>query len=85
MVSCSMLEELKQDLITVSDLSTIFDLKVGYIYKMIHQKKIIYYKPFGKKVYFRLSEVVENLQNSKVDKDHSHQTIKDAADAYMMK
>lgn len=79
-----MLEELKQDLITVSDLSKIFDLKVGYIYKMIHNKKIVYYKPYGKKVYFRLSEVVENLQNSKVEMDHSQQTIKDAADAYML-
>jgi excisionase family DNA binding protein len=80
-----MKEELKQDLITVSELSTIFDLKKGYIYKMIHNRKIIYYKPFGKKVYFRLSEVIENFQNSKVDINHSQQIIKDLADKHMMR
>ena len=77
--------DIKKNLITVQELAKIFDLKVSYVYKLIHQKKLSYYKPFGKKVYFKLSEVLSQLYGSKIEANTSKETIKTLADSYLLK
>lgn len=45
------------EIITVSGLAKLLDLAIPSVYALIHQKKIPYYKPTGKRVYFRKSEI----------------------------
>jgi len=58
-------EEFNKDILNIEQLSEMFNLKISYIYKMIHLKKLPHYKPFGKLVYFKLSEIVSIFENSK--------------------
>lgn len=41
-------------------------LKPSYMYSLIHQKRIPYYKPNGKLVYFNKSELIKWIMGSKV-------------------
>ena len=75
----------KEDLINIKELSSIFGLKISYIYKLIHQRKINYYKPFGKKVFFKLSEMQILFDGSKIEAVASDKQLKDKADIFMMK
>ena len=54
------------DIITIKEFSELFGFQKGYVYKLIHQGKVKYYKPYGKKVFFKLSEVMEHFEKSKV-------------------
>ena len=56
----------QKDIITIKEFSELFGFQKGYVYKLIHQGKVKYYKPYGKKVFFKLSEVMEHFEKSKV-------------------
>lgn len=56
----------QKDIITIEDFRELFGFKKNYVYKMIHLKKIPHYKPYGKKVFFKLSEIMEHFNKSKV-------------------
>ena len=56
----------EKDIITIKEFSELFGFQKGYVYKLIHQGKVKYYKPYGKKVFFKLSEVMEHFEKSKV-------------------
>jgi len=56
----------EKDIITIKEFSDLFGFQKGYVYKLIHQGKVKYYKPYGKKVFFKLSEVMEQFEESKV-------------------
>jgi len=56
----------EKDIITIKEFSDLFGFQKGYVYKLIHQGKVKYYKPYGKKVFFKLSEVMEHFEKSKV-------------------
>lgn len=71
----------QKDIITIKEFSELFGFQKGYIYKLIHQGKVKHYKPYGKKVFFKLSEVMDNFEKSKVS-DNSD--ISRAANRHMI-
>ena len=71
----------EKDIITIKEFSELFGFQKGYVYKLIHQGKVKHYKPYGKKVFFKLSEVMEHFEKSKVS-DYSE--ISRAANRYMI-
>lgn len=62
-------DELKvysKTLLSVKDLSKYLDISEGYIHKMTHNREIPFYKPNGKKLYFKRDEIDQWVINSKV-------------------
>ena len=51
---------------TLQELSEFTGFKESYIYKLTSQRKIPYYKPFGKKNFFKVAEIQEMYNSSRV-------------------
>ena len=77
-----LMQSTEKELIDVQEFAELFGLKPSYIYKLIYEKKINYYKPFGKKVYFRRSELLERFNDSKVEANADEMELKNKADLY---
>ncbi len=67
-----LLTEIKQlinhnnlELLDVNQAAEYLKLQRSYIYSLIHQKKIPYYKPLGKRVYFNKLELNKWITESK--------------------
>lgn len=71
----------QKDIITIKEFSELFGFQKGYVYKLIHQGKVKHYKPYGKKVFFKLSEVMEHFEKSKVS---DYNEISRTANRYMI-
>ena len=71
----------EKDIITIKEFSELFGFQKGYVYKLIHQGKVKHYKPYGKKVFFKLSEVMEHFEKSKVS---DYNEISRTANRYMI-
>lgn len=56
----------KIEYITVDETAKLLNLKKSYIYSLIHQRKIPFYKPFGKRVYFNKQELLKWIKKSKI-------------------
>ena len=68
-----LLTEIKQlinhqnvELLDINQAAEFLKLKPSYIYSLIHQKKIPYYKPLGKRVYFNKLELNKWITESKI-------------------
>ena len=68
-----LLKEIKQlimnqnlELLDLNQAAEYLKLKPSYIYSLIHLKKIPYYKPLGKRVYFDKSELNKWIKESKI-------------------
>ena len=72
------------DLISITELCKILGFKKSYVYKLIHTGKLNYYKPFGKKVFFKRSELEEIFRSSKVSALSFSDSIKSEVDKYFM-
>lgn len=55
-----------KEMLTVSDLCLLTGFKPNYVRNLANQGKIPYYKPFGKCLFFKKSEIEDILQRSKV-------------------
>lgn len=73
-----------EELITVKELGNLFGLKKSYIYKLTHTGQLPHYKPFGKKIYFKKSEISEILESSKMEVSNTNCT-KDKVDLYYLR
>ena len=51
---------------TLKELSEFTGFEVSYIYKLTSQRKIPYYKPFGKKNFFKVAEIQEMFNSNRV-------------------
>ena len=67
------LEEIKKysllsakEMLSVEDLSLLIGMKPSYIHKLVQQKRLPYYKPFGKQIFFKKSEITQLLQDKRV-------------------
>ena len=56
----------KSEFITVDEAAKHLNLKKSYIYSLIHQRKISFYKPLGKRVYFDKLELNKWITASKI-------------------
>ena len=54
------------ELLDLNQAAEYLKLKPSYMYSLIHQKRIPYYKPNGKRVYFIKSELIKWIMGSKV-------------------
>ncbi len=55
-----------KEMLTVEDVSVLTGFKPSYIRKMTQEGKLPYYKPFGKQLFFKKSEINALLQGNKV-------------------
>jgi excisionase family DNA binding protein len=62
--------KVNSELVTVNYVATLLNVSQKYIYELVRQNKIPYYKPFNKRLYFKVDEVLAVVEASKV------QTIK---------
>ena len=62
--------EQNQKPLTVDVACEFTGLKKNYIYKLVHQKKIPYYKPMGGRIYFKLSELEDFLFRNRHGADY---------------
>ena len=46
-----------KEMLTIDDVSLLTGMKPSYIRKLAHEKKLPYYKPFGKELYFHKAEI----------------------------
>ena len=53
-------------LVNVKQLSEMLGFKPAYVRKLVQEGQIPYYKPFGKKIFFKKSEINELLQGQRV-------------------
>jgi len=64
-----------QKVFSVDDAVAFTGLSKNYIYKLIYQKKIPFYKPMGGRVFFRQEElegfIFRNRQNADYEKSHA--------------
>ena len=70
---------------SLKEVAAFLGLSQKYIYSLVEQRKIPFYKPFGKKLMFNLDEVQSIVEGSKVDHKQINATIEDAANDYMLR
>ncbi len=61
-----LIENQDLELLDLNQAAEYLKLKPSYIYSLIHQKKIPYYKPLGKRVYFIKAELIKWIKESKI-------------------
>lgn len=57
---------LSKELLSVKELAYYMDCKADRIHKLTHHKKIPYYKPFGKVIYFKKAEIEQILLSNRI-------------------
>lgn len=55
-----------KEMLTVEDAALLTGFKVSYIRKMAREGLLPYYKPFGKQLFFKKSEITQLLQEKRV-------------------
>lgn len=58
--------ELREEVMTGKEVCSMLGISQSYLYNLTSANKIPHYKPLGKKVYFKRSELVSWLEQSKV-------------------
>lgn len=59
------MKELRNELMTIDDVAVHTGLKKSYLYQLTCESKIPHYKPFGKKLFFKRSEIDEYIFSKK--------------------
>lgn len=55
-----------KEMLTVEDTALLTGFKATYIRKMAQEGRLPYYKPFGKQLFFKKSEIMQLLQEKRV-------------------
>ena len=72
----------QKDILTVEEATVYLQLSESCLYKMTSKKEIPFYRPGGKKIYFKKSELQEWVFNSKVE---SINDLSDEVESYLSK
>jgi len=70
---------------SLKEVAAFLGLSQNYIYELVHQRKIPFYKPFGKKLMFNLDEVKATIEGSKVESKATYSDIDLAANNLMLR
>ena len=70
--------------VSLKEVAAFLGLSQKYIYSLVEKRKIPFYKPFGKKLMFKLDEVQSIVEGSKVDHNQINAAAEDAANEYML-
>mgnify|MGYP003630749115 FL=1 len=79
-----MLLKPQNEFVNLKEVAAFLGLSQKYIYSLVDQRKIPFYKPFGKKLMFKLDEVQSIVEGSKVDHKQINAATEDAANDYML-
>ena len=64
------LQTMSKEIMTITECSSYTGLSVSYIYKLTHRKVIPFFKPMGKRLYFKRAEIdrwlMRNRQGERV-------------------
>lgn len=60
------MEEKNNELMNISDAANYLNYKVGYVYKLTSERKIPFYKPTGRHILFRRTELDEWVNRTRV-------------------
>ena len=71
--------------VSLKEVAAYLGMTENYIYELVHQRKIPFYKPFGKKLMFNLDEVKATIEGSKVESTASYSEIDVAANNLMLR
>ena len=71
--------------ISLKEVAAFLGLSQKYIYELVKQRKIPFYKPFGKKLMFKLDEVQAIIDSSKVGAIASPSEIDRAGNEMMLR
>ena len=63
------MEAIEKDFLTVKEAAFYLNLAKGYLYKLMMRKAIPYYKPMGKKCYFKRSDLNEWINAGRIATD----------------
>ncbi len=81
MVAASTLIATKE-VLTADEAARYMGVKVNYLYKLTHRGEIAHYKPNGKMVYFKRTEIEAWLTSNRVS---TSAELSDKANAYCMR
>jgi len=71
----------QKEILNLDEVASYSGLSKSYLYKLTHYNKIPFYKPNGKKIYFKRSEVDNWLLSNRVSTDEE---LAQSADNYLM-
>jgi len=72
----------QKEVLGIDELTLYSGLSKTYIYKLMHSNKIPFYKPGGKKIYFKRSEVDNWLLSNQVSTDEE---LEHGVDNYLVR
>ena len=55
------------ELLKVPEVAELLGVSVHTVYSMVHRRAIPHYKPTGKLLYFKESEIIDWVQNARVE------------------
>jgi excisionase family DNA binding protein len=64
------MEHTQKVALSVAEAAEFLGLKKNYVYKLVHMKKIAYYKPLGGRVFFRPAELEAFLFRNRQGADY---------------
>ena len=70
---------------SLKEVAAFLGLSQKYIYRLVEKRKIPFYKPFGKKLMFKLDEVQSVIEGSKVGHKQTNSATEDASNDYMLR
>lgn len=56
-----------KNVLNIDDVAILMGMSKGYVYQLTHDKKIPFYKPTGKQIYFDRSEVEAWMKRNRVN------------------
>lgn len=62
-----------KNVLNIDDVAILTGMSKGYVYQLTHDKKIPFYKPTGKQIYFKRSEVEDWMTRNRVNSTYEAQ------------
>ena len=59
-------ENLNKEILTFSEACSFLGYSKSYLYKMTHSRQIVHFKPHGKKLYFKRSDLIDWLLRNRI-------------------
>lgn len=73
-------ENTNPEFLSPSETARYLNITLPYLYKLNHLKRIKYYKPFGKKVLYKLSDIINFIESKPI---HTESEIESKANQYV--
>ena len=75
----------QNEFVNLKEVAAFLRVSQKYVYRLVEQRKIPFYKPFGKKLMFKLGEVKAVVEGSRVVHKQINAATEDASNEYMLR